>query len=297
MGKYDNIEEGGAIVDFILSRWKKGLLPVVKIYGAPGTGKSYATRRLMELLSEKIYGENVVSNECIVDNLLGILEFVRKKKPLRFLGIEEAQNIFPSRRAMSSENVSGNMIFDTLRKKGIIVIMNFPLNKTIDSHLDALCNISIETLALNKKEGVCVVKPMKLQVNYATSKVYHHRMIDKRGFEVHRSIFRLPNQETSAQYEEEKDEYLSTLYDRLHKKQEKKLEKENKSLGIAPKINRPLTKRELEVYDFRFGQGMKQSDIGKELGISRVRITQILKNIYKKGIHPPKIEEVVLQTA
>jgi len=295
MGKYDNVPEAEAIVRYILNTWRRGLLVVVKVYGAPGTGKSYLCRRLMELLSMKIYGENVSGMHCVKDNLLDVLNFIKEKKPYRFLTIEEVGNIFPSRRAMSVENVTGSKIFDTLRKKGIIVLLNFPINHSIDKHINSLCNLSIETLSLNKKEEVCIVKPMRLQVNYSTGKVYHHKLKDKYGHNVDLSIFRLPNKEDSKEYEGVKENYLDNLYHRESLRVKKKLEREDKQLGIKPKIQRPLTPRELEVYDLRYGQGLKYKDISDKIGISIQRIGIIVKNIEKKAHKMPKIDKTTLK--
>jgi len=290
MGKYDSIPEAEAIIYYILSLWRRGLLVVIKVYGSPGSGKSYACRRIMEKLSMKIYGKDVSGMHCVVDSLLGILDFIKQKNPLRFLTIEEVANIFPSRRAMSTENVIGSKIFDTLRKKGIIVLLNYPINKSVDGHIEALCNLSIETLALNKKEEVCICKPMRLQVNYSSGKVYHHRLKDDKGHVVDRCIFRLPKAEDNAEYEKYKDSFLDELYKREGLKVKKKIEKEDKQLGISPKPVRALTERELQVYDLKYRKGYKNQDIALELGVVASRITKILQNIKKKEVNTPIIE-------
>jgi len=288
MGKYDNVPEADAVINYILNLWKRGLLVVVKVYGAPGTGKSYLCRRIMEKLSMKIYGKNVSGMHCVVDSLLGILDFIKIPNPIKFLTIEEVAAIFPSRRAMSTENVVAGKVFDTLRKKGVIILLNFPVNKSIDGHIDGLCNLSIETLSLNKKEKVCVAKPMRLQINYSTGKVYHHKLTNSTGGNVDRCIFRMPDAETNAEYEETKDDYLNNLYKRESLRVKKKIAKEDKELGIKPDVQRPLSKRQLQVYDLRYGQGMKYKDISSQLKISISRVGKIMLDIGKKTKKPPK---------
>lgn len=284
--------EGKAILDEIIRRYHKGLLNVIKVIGLSGTGKSWLCLRIAELTSMRIHNNNGITVDDVVDNLLDLLKIIRAtNKPGRVIVIEEAEVLFPSRRAMSGDNVDATKIFDTMRKKRMVVFMNHPLNKSVDSRIDSMCNLQIETLKIYKGEGVCICKPLRLQTNPASNKVYFHRITDG-GREVHRSYFGKPTEELSKQYENKKDDFLDNLYMLLEKKQQIKVDKGLKEAGLGPrkKIIKPLNERELKVYEMRVNQKLMLKDIANQMGISIPRAFGLIKQAENKlrlDLKPP----------
>lgn len=278
---FSKLEESEAIISHIHNRYRKGLLTVVKVIGLPGMGKSYCCMRLAELISIRIHGENIMKREYIADSLLDIIKILRSTKKRGMpLVVEEISVLFPSRRHMTQENVAAGKIWDTMRKKGMVVIMNCPLSKDVDKKITALSNIQIETLRVNKRKGICVIKPMRLQANPSTSKIYHHRLIDKHGMEVHRSFVRKPSDKLCEEYEKMKDSFLDELYKSLQSKEEQKAEK---TMGLLAGRNIPkISVKEQQRYT-RYKKGVTPEEQGQMEGISASAIYKSLEK-YKAKI-------------
>lgn len=283
---WEKLEEGEAVVDYLYNQWRKKILVIVKFLGLSGMGKSYASLRLGELLAKKMHGDKYkISRRNIVKNLLELIRFIKSvEMEGEIMIIEEMSVLFPSRRAMSGSNVDANAIIDTVRKKGIIIIGNYPLNKTVDSHIEAMCCLQLVTMQLNKTKGISIVSPLRLQTNPVIPKTYHHKLIDKKGNEIDYTFFRLPSKELINPYELEKDKLMDDLYERLEAKEKARREMLDKQVS---KINRKgtlqsLSQRQLEVYNLIFKQNKRITDVANELGLAPSNIAAYLKVIKEK---------------
>lgn len=284
LSRYDKLPEADVVVNYINSRFKReGKGSNVFIIGLPGTGKSSGCQRLGELIIESRPNENL--NLFIVDSLIKLIESIRASKHGDVIVIEEVSVLFPSRRAMGSENLAIGKIFDTIRKKKLCLISNCPIWTSIDKHMKCLGDVLIQTLKIVKKYGVVVSKFYRLQTDPATGKTYTHTMT-RNGMDVKLMITRMPNLERWSVYETEKDKFIDELHKELLEKELKKKKKKDKENDkVMPKI-RDLTKRELEVHTLYNVKGMTQEEVGKKIGISFQRVSQILQNIEKKGKIP-----------
>lgn len=286
---YFKYPESDVIVDHVYKRFRKGLGTNMFVIGLPGTGKSSTCQRLGELITEKIHGENRITEKNIVDNLLDTLEFVRNCNVKgECLIIEEVSVLFPSTRAMSKENVAIGKIFDTIRKKQIILVTNAPLLKHIDSHMRALGNVLIETKRIIKTKQIVVSHSLILQTNPRSGKTYFHKFVRK-GRDVFLIYTRMPNQEVWDRYEEEKDKFMGRLYELLKWETEDKREKEEKKI-VKKKQDfsaKDLSPREKQVFELVIVKRLSQTDAGRALGISQPRVADIIRRIEKKtGITP-----------
>jgi DNA-binding CsgD family transcriptional regulator len=282
---YSKMPEADVIVDYIYSRHKKGLYTLTLFTGLPGTGKSSSCVRLGELVSLRLTSKNIITSENVIDSLLDLVSFVGKANPedINIAIVEEVSVLFPSRRAMASDNVAIGKILDTCRKKKVILIVNAPIWTSIDSHMRVLGNLYIETLRINKEWGVVVCKPLRLQANPSNGKVYWH-WLRRSGKGVQRVFFRRPNSKTWEEYEHRKDKFMNELYEELKFKAIKKKDALMKEMGKSAKtkIIKPLTPMELKVYDMKIRGNMKTKEIAEEIGCSSPNITQILNRIKKK---------------
>lgn len=269
---FSNIEENGVIRREVRNIYRMGKMNVLHIIGLPGTGKSWYSLRLAEQISEDIHGVDEKTGEPnykitidnVVDSLLSLLKFIRKVNgPGAIVVAEELGVWLSSKRAMSSENVDAGYVWDTLRKKRIIVIGNNPISKDIDKKLMALSTMQIQTLTLNKREGVCLVKPLRLQTNPDTAKTYRHRLTQD-GFEVHRCWSGKPCKELTDAYEKSKDDFLEELYNRLEKKHQDKLDKRIGKIGEKVGVITETESRRAGKRD----RGMSNRDIGESEGVS-----------------------------
>ncbi len=266
------IEENGVIRKDIINVYRTGKMNVLHIIGLPGTGKSWYCLRLSEQISEDIHGVDEetkepkykITSDNIVNNLLDLLKFIRKVKgPGAIVVAEEIGVWLNSKRAMSSENVDAGYVWDTLRKKRIIVLANNPISKDIDKKLIALSTMQIQTLTLNKRKGVCIVKPLRLQTNPDTAKTYRHRLTEN-GRDVHRCWGGKPSKELTDAYEQGKDDFLEQLYARLEKKHQEKLDKEIGKIGEKVGV---ITEMESRRYAKKM-RGMSYKEIAQSEGVT-----------------------------
>lgn len=269
---FSKIKENGVIRREILNLWRKGKMPVVHVIGLPGTGKSWYCLRLAEQLNEDLKNRATITSKNVVTGLLGLLKFIRGvRSPGQIVICEEIGVWLGSRRAMSAENVDAGYVWDTLRKKRIIVIGNNPISKDIDKKLLSLSTMQVQTLTLNKTLGICIVKPLRLQTNPDTAKTYRHRLKEN-GYDVHRCWSGRPSKELTDAYEQGKDEFLDDLYKRLEAKHQKKLDKEIEKVGGKIGLITPIESRRAKMKS----KGMTNLEIAKVEGKSEEAIRMAL---------------------
>ena len=288
--KYDfsKMEESKVITDEVQVRFKKGLGSNIFIIGLSGTGKSSSSIRLGELLIERTEKKIKMT---IVSSLLELLDAIRGSKLGDIIVVEEVSVLFSSRRSMAKDNVSVNQIFDTIRKKQLCLISNAPILGSIDSHMRAMGHMIIETLRINKSQGVVISKTFRLQTNPRSGKTYFHRFTNK-GRDVHRIFTRKPNSKTWEDYESKKDKSMDKLYERLKHEQEEKENKAIKSMMKNQKVNiRKLTALELETHNLINVKGLSQKEVAKSLGVDVSVISRRLQNITNKSKISKEIEE------
>lgn len=273
--------ESDVIIDYVHTRHKQGLYTFILTTGLPGTGKSSKNQRLAELIYERLETGKLKA-EDIVDSLLDLLRRIRKiKKPGEVIIIEELSVLFPSRRAMSRDNVDIARVLDTIRKKGVILIANAPLYTSIDAHVRAMANILTETLRINKTQKFVVYKGWKLQTNPGSGKTYKHTF-RRGGRDVNRLVAGLPNKEIWDTYETRKDVFMDKLYARIEfdtKEREDKLEKK-KHIGSIKNVE--LTEKEKEAYKFFYEDKLNLTQIAEKLGHGVGLISKRLQRVREK---------------
>lgn len=277
---FSNMPEADVIVDRIMERFNKGLNTNLYIIGLSGTGKSSTSIRLGELIEIEFKKDLQIS---IVDSLLEFIRAIRNSKEGDIIIIEEASVLFPSRRAMASDNVSIGKVLDTCRKKRLIIISNAPIWGSIDSHMRAMGHFLIETLRINKTQRVVVSKFHRLQTNPLSGKTYRHTL-QRAGRDVSRMFTIMPSKERWDSYEEQKDKFMDELYQRLENEQNLKKKKLDKQSGlINPKVKK-LTEQELIVHRMFNVNDSRVEDISEKLNVSTRRVYTIINNIKKKSI-------------
>jgi ABC-type dipeptide/oligopeptide/nickel transport system ATPase component len=268
------------LIDHINHRFKKGLGTTIYVIGLSGTGKSSSSIRIGELVKDSRKKETSLK---IVDSLLKLLQAIRKSKPGDIIIVEEISVLFPSRRAMSKDNVYIGRVMDTLRKKQICLISNAPLWNTIDKHMKAMGNVLIETLLILKKEEIVISKYHLLQTNPKTGETYYHTFQDKQGYNDNRLFTRMPLKERWDTYEKEKDEFMDKIYLKMEKENQIREQKEDKRLGLQKPNSSldTLSKKYKEIWYKHSIEEKNQQQIAEEMGVSQSRISQILIKIRK----------------
>jgi len=225
--------------------------------------------------------ENIEFTEKdIVDSLLKLLDRLLKiKQPGEIIMIEEVSVLFPSRRAMTSDNVAMGRILDTIRKKQAILISNAPLYPSIDSHMRAMAEILVECQKVMRKDKLVKAKAWILQTSPHSGKTYRHTF--RRGQK--KVMFHYSKQSNPLireEYEKEKDKFILHLLEKLHAKAENTELKEkgtntNESAWVQDEIFKLMTEKK-----------MKIKEVSKEMGISIRKIYRHLNILSDKGRNP-----------
>lgn len=279
---YLKYPEADVVVQNVMTRYLKGLGTNIFVIGLSGTGKSSTSQRLGELICEKRKEEGLDNEVFIVDSLLHLVRAVRNAKMGDVIVVEEVSVLFPSRRAMSKENVAIGRIMDTIRKKRIALISNAPIWGSIDSHMRALGHIIVETLAIKKRQKIVMSKFHRLQTNPRSGKTYTHTF-QRAGRDVKLMYTQMPNKEKWEEYEKQKDKFMEELYESLEIQERKKIKKfvDDKE-HVTAKLSRPLTERQEQIYKL-LKKGMTQVQIAKELGTTQPSVCSNVKFMRNKG--------------
>jgi len=274
---YSKIEEAPLLLKFIIKRNKRGLSTMVFVIGLRGSGKSSLCQRLGQLIEEK----RPEANLSIVDSLLSLLKAIRKSKEGDIIVIEEITVLFPSRRAMSGENVAISKVLDTIRKKQLIIFTNCPIWKSIDNNMKASGDVIVETLRIIKTEGMVKAKFHRIQVNPFSGQVFRHTFQNSKGQDINRLYTRMPNLEKWKEYEKEKDIFMDNLYRIEQLRQEKKKRKEEKELGInKPNVSMDtLTPKLKRLWYLKNVEKMKQREIARKERINEGNLSRLFKKI------------------
>ena len=114
---YKELPEADVIINYIKRRRKRGLYTLILTTGLPGTGKSSIDIRLAELISLELTGKNIITEVNIIDDVLALIKFLKNanEKEVSIGVIEEISVLFPSRRAMSHDNVVVGKLLDTAK--------------------------------------------------------------------------------------------------------------------------------------------------------------------------------------
>jgi len=275
------LPEADILVNYIAHRKKQGLYTLVFAAGLPGSGKTSTCCRLGELIWEKL--SEGIPKIKIIDNFLDFCVFVEEAQPegLNICVLEEASVLFPSRRAMSGDNVDMGKLLDIVRKKEVILLANAPLWTTIDSHMRALGNVYIETLKIYKIAGIVVSKFQRLQTNPRSGKTYH-KNFHRDNKEAPRMYTRQSNKEQWADYEKSKDAFIHNITQRAKARAFDKQRKDDKLIRqLDPTNIEGFTSQELRIFDAVKLKGMKQSDVAETEGLTQGRISQIIIKINK----------------
>ena len=281
----EEVPEMGAVINYIVLRYRKGLGTNIVVTGPSGSGKSYVCERGSELVNKKIKGEtSLLDKKHILDTPLNIIEFVKDSSPGSCGNLEEIGSVYNSRRSMVSENVDINRILDTIRKRKLILFCNCPSIKSSDKAFVRHAHIFIEILGVIKSRKICVFKAFKCQYNSAMDKMYRHSFKDKLGHDIRFFYCNLPSDYLIKLYEKSKDSFLDDLYEKIKNRALEKEAKEIKRIEGCKKIRvvKELTEIQHKIFTKKFIEKKKNVVIAKELGIHPSGVSIHLRYIKNK---------------
>ena len=249
------------------------------ITGQTGSGKSYSALRLAEVLDPNFSLDQVAFNPR---EFMKILQSGHLKSG-SVVVFDEAGVGMSHREWQSVGNRLINFVLQTFRHKNYIVLFTTPHMGFIDASSRKLFHCHMETVGINKKDKVCRLKPLLLQINQRKGDVYFKYLrvlIPSQGVvPLKRISVPLPSPALRKEYEEEKTAYTSAL------NQEILEELEEKHKGKQGK----LTPRQQEVVDL-LCEGYTVDAISDGLDIHQNSVYAHIKAVENKGwrVNPVK---------
>jgi DNA-binding CsgD family transcriptional regulator len=249
--------------------------------GQTGTGKSYSAISFAKLIDKDFKPDQIFMRASeFMEHVINLKSKYYKGKVLIW---DESGKDLNSKEWASKSNRIINVVLQTFRKYNIIVLFTLPYFSFLDSDARKLVHgtFETETIDLNTKE--CLIKPFILQVNQQTGKIYQKYLkVNHEGngiSPVERIRIKIPDEETLKFYENKKDNFTNDIY----------LNYYHKFKDIEHKENRPpmeiemdrLTERQQQVYKLAL-TGLKQTEIGKKLGVTQETISESIKSILKR---------------
>lgn len=294
----DRPKESNVIVEFILKRIKRGLGLNAIIVGPPGLGKSYLCMRIMERCYNYAYPDYKIDpTKHIVYELPDAFKFVREvKRPGEVLVLEEVSVMANARRSMAMENVSLNMLLDTVRKKQVILLLNAPHVKAVDKHIQRMSHLLIECMRINRSDKYSTIKAFKLTNSQETGKIYKRRF-SVEGRDVFRSHFYMPSKFICKSYEEMKNKFMEDLYTKMEEKTAKKLGREKvnkvdvlKSIPTEKQLRRFLLHKQLGTV----------KAVAEVEGVDAAVVSRSIKVVERKvkiDVDPAILPRLIVQTS
>ncbi len=254
---------------------------MIKVLGHPGTGKSGCCIRLGELLNLRIHKKLEFNPEDVVDSFEGLVQKIMETKPedKRVIIIEELSTLLNNREFMKRDNVSATKLFDTMRKKKMIVIANYPIGKSVDSHVERMFNVELEVKNLDKSNHQYFVYGRKLQTNPLTGKTYYHLFTSNEGHDLRMFLIKWCDEETFRIYDENKDKFMEKLYSEILQRKKDELIKAT----TIKNLSKTITKRQNEIMCLLTKNDLDYKKVSKELNISTQAIYAAKRSVLSKG--------------
>lgn len=195
--------------------------------GKVGTGKSYSVMHLAEILDPNFSVDNVVFR---ITDLLDLVNSDKLQAGSVVVFDEAGIDASNRQSYMNKLNKALSFLLQTWRFRRIILFVTIPDISMIDAGTRKMFDAVFETMAIIKRERVCVLKIKFIQVNAQSGKAYFKRPRNNSG--IVKTKLKKPNIKLVNRYEKKKAIFLDALYREIKQTLEPPKE-------ITPRIAKP----------------------------------------------------------
>lgn len=236
---------------------KKNKNFIVALTGATGSGKSWSSLSIGEMIDPNFTEERVIFKGSKFMELLNVDgESVLNSGAV--IVWDEAGVDLSSKNWYSTINKLLNLVMQTFRHRNIVLIFTVPYGDFVDSSTRKLFHAEFKTIKINTVKRACEIKPKLLQYNSELRKWYAKYLIAKNelGFiKIKKWSIPKPHDDLIERYEEKKRAFTMELnnkvqrtllkldsvdYLRLTERQRKILELWKQGVGRTDEIARRL---------------------------------------------------------
>jgi hypothetical protein len=253
------------LIEYLKERTKKNLNCMILVIGPCGSGKSYVTLRLGELLDPEFNAERVAFSAKEFMDIMNNDPIIKEGSVIVF---DEVGVGLSSRDWYSEKNKMITGVFETFRKKKFIVFLTVPHASSLDKRALKLMNLIImcDDRSLKRSKGYNRIKAYTISYNPMSKSAedYYKRLIEVRyhGYPYKISAVRvnIPSLSLRREYEMKKDDFMN------------KYNKETEmSLGSGTGRSKSMSGREkyiLEAFEKGRNESKDDADIVRECAIS-----------------------------
>lgn len=252
------------LIDYISHRvtdQNKNFIAVIT--GPTGSGKSYTAIRLGELLGEALNTDFNIDHVCFRPrNLIKLINDGDLSQG-SVLVLDEAGVAMNSRKWQSKMNVLMSYLLQTYRHMNLITFMCLPHFEYLDRQARELVHAVFETDYIDYEKETAWIKPLLVQVNQRTGKMYHKYLRvreDGEKYKVDRAGFTLASEDLLEAYEQKKADFT----EELNKDIEQELEAE---AVVSSDEKEELTEQQRRVLELS-RNGHSQREIGEVLDMN-----------------------------
>lgn len=264
--------------------------------GPTGSGKSYTDLSIMEgWYKYHFKKEFPIENVCFslgafMKRIYYLQQEGKLKRGTGFI-LEEMGANFGNLDFQRKLSKMFSYILQSFRSMNLIVLMNVPNFSMINKQARQLVHFKLSMKSINMEEEIAKVDMKIHQINDHTGKSYWkypRAKIKGKIRKLERLCFIKPSQRIINLYEKDKSSFVIDLTQEFILEVVKQ-DKENEMKDAR----KDLTKNELKVKAY-VEEGLYQEEIAEKMGCSQSNISQIKRNVEKKGykIHNPLENEV-----
>lgn len=275
--QFKNKPINGLFPGYIKQRISKNKNFLCAITGPTGSGKTYSSLRLAEILDEEFNKDRIVFTPKEFINLLNNGDL----KSGSVIVFDEAGVSLNNRAWQSIANNLIQYVLQTFRHKNYIVLFTAPDFSFIDKASRKLFHSYMETKGINFTKKKCMLKPFMLQINQRTGDIYFKYltvvMPGQKESKITSLSVGLPSKDLIKAYEEKKKEFTQSLNEDIERKLQEKEDQENKGQQLPE-----LTDRQQEIKEL-LEEGHKPKEIKDLLDIALRVVYEHITAIKKKG--------------
>jgi len=263
------------------NRIESGKNALIQVVGQTGSGKSYSSISLS--LGLYLYREGKLPD---VEEFMGKCTFTTKEflynlkdaelKKKQIYIWEEVGVSANNRNWQSQANKIMGYLTQTFRTLQHVIFITVPCSNFIDKSVRQLLHYNIETRRVNKKNKMCMARPLEIQYNNKMDKTYYHSLsfVTREGvITVDEVAIPLAPKEFIDAYEQKKSQYTKDKIDEW-------IEAIESSGKTKKKALTPNQEKILEL----FNKGITSpTEISKKIGIPKSNVIQSFVYIKNKG--------------
>jgi len=267
----------GLFLGYVKQRITKNKNFLCAITGPTGSGKTYSSLRIAEVLDPEFNKDRIVFTPKEFINLLNNGDL----KSGSVIVFDEAGVSLNNRAWQSIANNLIQYVLQTFRHKNYIVIFTAPDFSFIDKASRKLFHSYMETKGINFIKNKCMLKPFMLQINQRTGDIYFKYLLAVLPgigeTKIQSLSVGLPSKDLIKDYEEKKQDFTRNLNDDIERKLQEKEDQENKGQEL-----KELTDRQQEIKDL-LEEGHKPKEIKDLLSMTLQVVYEHIRAIKKKG--------------